>query len=264
MPGEHHRDEHAGDVVGAEARGAVLVLDRHEDVEQVAVLLLRRRAPAARPSMIACTSSTRPSRAAVAHAEALDVGVRVDVGEGIRALLEVVVQVREAAVELLAEALADEAGGRRVDRQLGEPVEQVDLAALGRASRHAVHLGGDRGGVAAHELVAQGLVVERLPTLLRVGVEHDALAEDRRHERVGLGLVEVLVGRPEEDLVGVGSGEEHDVAVGQAEHARRHRTRRGCAPSARSDRRAAPRGARCRRGHLPPTREAAARCRRWS
>ena len=70
---------------------------------------------------------------AVAQAEALDVGVGVDVGEGIGAPLEVVVQVGEAAVELLAEALADEAGRRRVDRQLGEPVEQVDLAAVRRA-----------------------------------------------------------------------------------------------------------------------------------
>ena len=52
---------------------------------------------------------------------------------------------------------------------------------------------------------------------LGVGVEHHALAEDRRHERVGLGLVELLVGSPEEELVGLGAGEQDDVLVGQSE-----------------------------------------------
>jgi hypothetical protein len=74
--------------------------------------------------------------------------------------------VGEAAVELLAEALADEAGRRRVDRQLGEPVEQVDVASVGRLGDHPLDLGRDRLGVAAHELVAQGLVVEGLAPLL--------------------------------------------------------------------------------------------------
>ena len=41
--------------------------------------------------------------------------------------------------------------------------------------------------------------------LLGRGVEHHALAEDRRHERVGRGLVELLLGRPEEHLVGLGA-----------------------------------------------------------
>ena len=51
------------------------------------------------------------------------------------------------------------------------------------------------------------------------GVEHHTLAEDRRHERVGLGLVEFLVGGTEEELVGVRAGEQDDVLVGQLEPA---------------------------------------------
>ena len=54
--------------------------------------------------------------------------VDIHVGERIGALLEGVVEVPEPAVELQAELPADEAGARRVDRELGEPVEQVDLA----------------------------------------------------------------------------------------------------------------------------------------
>ena len=76
---------------------------------------------------------------------------------------------------------------------------------------------GDGGGVAAHELVPQRLVVEHLAAALGRRVEDHALAEDRRHERVGLGLVELLLGRPEEELVGVGPGQQHHVAVGQPE-----------------------------------------------
>ncbi len=221
---------------------------------------------AARPSMIACTSATRPRRAASRRAEALDVGVGVDVGDGVGATLEVVVQGREPPVELLAEPPADQARGRRVDRELREPVEQVDVATVGRLRQHAIDLGGDGLGVTAHELVAQRLVVEGLAPLLGRGVEHHALAEDRCHERVGLGLVEVLLGCPEEDLVRLRPGEQHHVLVGQPERRRRRRTRRGCAPSARSGRRAAPRGARCRPDHPHPRRVGAdaAWCQRWS
>ena len=82
---------------------------------------------------------------------------------------------------------------------------------------HLLDLVGDGGGVAPHELVAQRLVVQHLAAALRRGVEHHALAEDRRHERVGLGLVELLLGRPEEELVGVRPGQQHDVAAGQVE-----------------------------------------------
>jgi hypothetical protein len=48
-------------------------------------------------------------------------------------------------------------------------------------------------------------------------VEHHALAEDRRHEGVGGSLVEVLLLGPEEELVGLGAGQQDDVAVGQTE-----------------------------------------------
>ena len=84
-----------------------------------------------------------------------------------------------------------------------------------QAGHHLLHLVGDGGGVAAHELVPQGLVVQHLAPALRRRVEDDALAEDRRHEGVGLGLVEQLLGGPEEELVGVGPGEQHDVALGR-------------------------------------------------
>jgi hypothetical protein len=70
----------------------------------------------------------------VSGVEAGDVGVGVDVGQGVGAPLEVVVQLGEAAVELLAEPSPDQARRRRVDRQLGEPVEQVDLATVAPAA----------------------------------------------------------------------------------------------------------------------------------
>ena len=69
----------------------------------------------------------------------------------------------------------------------------------------------------AHELVAQRLVVQHLAPPLGRRVEHDALAEDGRHERVRLGLVELLLGRPEVELVGVRTGQQHDVAGRQRE-----------------------------------------------
>ena len=76
---------------------------------------------------------------------------------------------------------------------------------------------GDGGGVAAHELVTEGLVVEHLPPALGRRVEDDPLAEDRGHERVGLRLVEDLLRGPEEELVGFGSGEQHHILLAEPE-----------------------------------------------
>ena len=77
----------------------------------------------------------------------------------------------------------------------------------------------DRGRVAAHHVAAQRLVLQHLLALLGRGVEDDALAEDRRHEGVRRGLVERRVRRPEELLVGLRAGDQHDVAVGEPEPA---------------------------------------------
>ncbi len=73
--------------------------------------------------------------------------------------------------------------------------------------------------MALHLLAAQCGVVQHLLAALGAGVEHHALAEDRRHERVGLGLVEILVGGTEEELVGLGARQEDDVLVDQLEPA---------------------------------------------
>ncbi len=50
-------------------------------------------------------------------------------------------------------------------------------------------------------------------------VEDHPLPEHRGHEGVGLGLVEHLLGRPEEELVRLGTAQQHDVAIGEPEDA---------------------------------------------
>ena len=84
---------------------------------------------------------------------------------------------------------------------------------------HPPHFALDRRGVALHVLAAQRGVVQHLLAPLRAGVEHHTLAEDRRHEGIRLGLVEILVGGTEEELVGFGAGQQDDVLVGQLEPA---------------------------------------------
>ena len=151
----------------------------------------------------------------VAALEALDRQVRVDVAQRVGAALEFVVVVREPAVELLAELQPDQAGRRGVDGQLGEEVEQFDLALVAPVGDDLLDLALDGGGVALHLLTAQRRVVQHLLAPLGAGVEHHALTEDRRHERVRLGLVEILVGGTEEELVGVGARQQDDVLVDQ-------------------------------------------------
>ena len=73
--------------------------------------------------------------------------------------------------------------------------------------------------MALHLLAAQRGVVQHLFAPLGAGVEHHALAENRRHERIRLGLVEFFVGGAEEEFVGLGAGEEDDVLVDELEPA---------------------------------------------
>jgi hypothetical protein len=69
--------------------------------------------------------------------------------------------------------------------------------------------------MALHVVAAQRGVVQHLLTPLRTGVEDDTGAEDRRHERVGLRLVEILVGGAEEELVRFLAGQQDHMLIGQ-------------------------------------------------
>ena len=181
---------------------AVVVLDRDQHVEQVAILLALGRVGDAAVHDLLHQRNEFDARL-VADAEALDVEVRVDVAERIGPALQLVVVLGEPTVELLAELQPDQARRRGVDRQLGEEVEQLDLAFVAPVGDDLLDLVLDGGGVALHLLTAQCGVVQHLRPALGVGVEHHALTEDRRHERVGLGLVEFAVAGAEEELVGL-------------------------------------------------------------
>src|ERR1700722_13780725 len=89
--------------------------------------------------------------------EALDVGVGIDVGDRIRSLFEVAVEPGEAAVELAAEARADEAGRGGVHLQHGEPLQEIDLTLVAPAGHHLLYLVRNGGGLTSHELFAQRL-----------------------------------------------------------------------------------------------------------
>ncbi len=206
MAGEHHRDEDAGDLVGAEPFLAVLVLDGDEDVEHVAVLLALRRVRDAsvHDLLHECHESVA---GLVASPETLDRRVGIDEGQCVGALLEVVVEVGESSVELVAELLADQAGRRRVDGHFGEEFEQVDIAFVAPAGDHVLHLAVDGRRVAPHLFATQRRIVQHLLAAFGAGVEDDALTEDRLHERIGGLLVEILVRGTEEELVGLRTGE---------------------------------------------------------
>ena len=130
-----------------------------------------------------------------------------------------VVEIGEASIELQAEAATDQTRRRRVDGELCEPVEQVDLTFVTPLGDHLLDLTGDGLRVSSHELVAKRLVVEHLPAALWRCIEDHALAEHRLHERVGLCLVEDLLWCTEEELVRPRATEHRDVSTGQIEAA---------------------------------------------
>ena len=202
-------------ISSAEKRGvAVLVLDRDQYVEHVAVALVLGRVGNA-PVHDLLNQCNKFHACLVAPLEALDRKVRVDVAQRVGAAFQFVVVIREPRVQLVAELLPDQAGRRGVDGQFGEEVEQFDLAFVAPVGDHLLDFALDGGRVALHLLAAQGRVVQHLLAPLGACVEHHALAEDRRHERVRLGLVEILVGGTEEELVGIGARQEDDVLVDQ-------------------------------------------------
>ena len=216
VPREHQRDEHPGDLVGREARIALLVLDGHQHVEHVAVgLVLRRVGQSLIHDLLNQRNQFHPGF--VATLEAVDRQVRVDVAERIGAALQVVVVLGEPVVELFAELEPDQARRGGIDRQLGEEVEQFDLAFVTPVGDHLLDFALDGGRMALHLLTAQRGVVQHLLAPLWACVEHHTFAEDRRHERIGLGLVEILVGRPEEEFIGLRAGQQDHVFVDQLE-----------------------------------------------
>ena len=183
---------------------AVLVLDRDEHVEHVPVVLVGGRVGDAAVHDL-LHQRHQAFSGFVALAKALYRQVRIDVTQRVGAALQLVVEMREPGIELFAELRADEACRRSVDGELGEEVQQVDFALGSPVLDHPAHFALDGGGMTLHLLTPQRGVVQHLLSALRTGIEHHALPEDRRHEGVGLGLVEILVGGPEEEFVGVGA-----------------------------------------------------------
>ena len=82
-----------------------------------------------------------------------------------------------------------------------------------------MHLPLDRGGVALHLFAAQRRVVQHLLAPFGICVEHHALPENGRHERVRLGLVQIVVRGAEEELVGLGARQQDNLSAGQVEPA---------------------------------------------
>ena len=122
VAGEHQRDEHAGDLIGREPRSAILVLDRHQHIEHVAIRLVGGRV--GDPQIHDFLNYRNEFQARLVTAfEALDGQVRIDVTQRIGAALQLVVILGEAVIELFAKLKADQAGCRCVDGQLGEEVE---------------------------------------------------------------------------------------------------------------------------------------------
>ena len=244
MPGEHHRDEHAGDDVGAKCGAVLVLIDMSTSSRSRSS---RGTLAAARPpSMIPCTSADQLLAGGVAAAEA----TRCRRTGRRRRWRRCPARGRGRAgakrpSSSSRNALPDQAGRRRVDRELGEPVEQVDLALVVPARRPSAR-SRPRSSAAWPRimLVAQRLVVQRLLALLGRGVEDHALAEDRRHERVRRGLVELARPAPGRTARWPRRRVSITTSRSASRNRRRRRTRRGRAATARSGRPAARRGGR--------------------
>jgi hypothetical protein len=194
MPGEHHRDEHAGDLIGAEPQVAVFVGDGDENVEHVTVTLVgRRMLPAPRHDVLHQRDELLTRL--VAQPKALDRQIGIDIAQRVGATLELVIQACESRVQLRTEFLADQACRRGVDGEFGEELEQIDLTGIAPTGDHPTHLVLDRRSVALHLLAAKGRVVQHLLAPLRTGIEVHPLAEDRRHKRVRRGAAPHQVGK---------------------------------------------------------------------
>ena len=218
VAGEHQRDEHAGDFIGGEPEIAVVAGDRHQYVEHVPVGLVFGRVGDPAFHDLA-HQSDQTFAGLVTNPEALDRQVGIDITEWVGATLEQVIEIRETRIELLAELAPDQTGRRGVDGQFGEEVQQVDFAGLAPVLDGPADLALDSRSVTLHMVTAKRGVVQHLLAAFRAGVEDDTRAEDGRHERVGLRLVQVFIGGAEEEFVRVLTGQQDHVFIGELEGA---------------------------------------------
>ena len=114
MSGEHHRDEHARDLVVAVASHARLVSESVKDLEQVRVFT----AVAFAPLEDGFDSGHEFAACAVAGAQGRDRQVRVHVGECIGPALEVHEEFGDLGSEFVAELRTDQACTRGVESEL--------------------------------------------------------------------------------------------------------------------------------------------------
>ena len=143
----------------------------------------------------------------VALAERGERQVRVEVGDGRDAALQRVVHGGELLRHPLAELAAEEAVAGGVVGEHPAVVDEINLAGVAPAGDALLHLLDDDLAVGAHAPVLEGREehLELLVHLLRRGVVDDVLAEDRRHDLVRLGGVELGVRGAEHRLVGLGA-----------------------------------------------------------
>ena len=137
--------------------------------------------------------------------------MRVEVGDGRDAALQRVVDGGELLGHPLAELAAEEAVARGVVGEDPAVVDQLDLAGVAPAREALLHLLDDDLAVGAHPPVFQGgqQHLELLVHLRGRRVIDDVLAEDRRHDLVGLGGAQLRVRRAEDGLVGLGAEHGH-------------------------------------------------------
>ena len=121
------------------------------------------------------------------------------------------------ARELLTKSIAEEAATRGVDRQLVPDRIEVDFSRVLPLTEVLLGLFDEALSVGTHLRFAQGRVKEaELLLHHRWGrVVSDALAEDRRHQLVGLGLTDVLVAETKVSLLCLRPGHHHRVAAGK-------------------------------------------------
>ena len=130
------------------------------------------------------------------------------------ALLQVVIGLREALVQLFPDFLADEATAGDLDGQLVHGDRQVDFSFLPEGVGELPGLLGHDAGEPLHRGPVEGREqeLELLVHDLGSGVVSHPAAEDGHRELVDRLGVQLLLGRSEIAVVGFGSGEEHELA----------------------------------------------------
>jgi len=194
---EHHRNEHARDLIIRVAAHASFISKAVENLKEIRVLLVALGST--RKYRLDVTSQLAPS--SISGPQGRNRKIRIHIRQSVGASLKVHKDARIFRSEFVSKLRTDQARGRGIQRQLGKKVHQVDFAGVRPRGRRPLNFCSNLLSVTSHERIPETLIPHGLLALLWGRVENYTFPENGLHEGIRRGLIKLIVRRSKESFL---------------------------------------------------------------